>query len=227
LGRAPFAFAPPADMPAVGPLPARSKGHVTFGSFSRLVRVNDDVIAAWSAILSRTPGSRLMLNALPFVDEAVRDGFALRFARHGIDRERLVLVYTAPQPATWSAYGQVDVALDPFPHNGGVTTFEALWMGVPMVSLRARAPLGRYGDCLLSALGLDDFCVDTVEAYIARAVSAAQDLAGLSATRVALRPRMAASELCDGKGLAAALETAFLAMREAVSGRAGFSSGSV
>ncbi|MBC8791692.1 MAG: hypothetical protein C6Y20_08780 [Tagaea sp. CACIAM 22H2] len=224
LDRAPFAFDSPSDMPAVSPLPAQAKGHVTFGSFSRLVRINDAVIAAWAAILAQVPGSRLMLNALPFVDGTVRADYAARFARHGIAADRLDLVYTSPQPATWAAYGQIDVALDPFPHNGGVTSFEALWMGVPMVSLRARPPLGRYGECLLSALQLDDFRVDTVDAYIARAADAARDLPMLAALRGALRPRMAASELCDGKGLAAALDAAYLAMFNA---RAASSSGSV
>lgn len=222
LGRAAFAFDPPPEMPAVSPLPAQAKGYVTFGSFSRLVRINDAVIAAWAAILAQVPGSRLMLNALPFVDRAVRDDYAKRFALHGIAGDRLDLVYTSPQPATWAAYGQIDIALDPFPHNGGVTTFEALWMGVPMVSLRARPPLGRYGECLLSALQLDEWVADNADAYIARAVEAARDLPKLAALRNGLRPRMAASELCDGKGLAAALDAAYLAM---FSARAESSSG--
>jgi len=224
LDRAPFAFDPPPEMPAVSHLPAQAKGHVTFGSFSRLVRINDAVIAAWAAILAQVPGARLMLNALPFVDRTVREDYAARFVRHGIAADRLDLVYTAPQPTTWAAYGQIDIALDPFPHNGGVTTFEALWMGVPIISLRARAPLGRYGDCLLSALGLEDSCVDTVDAYIARAIEIARDLSKLAALRSGLRPRMATSELCDGKGLAAALDAAYAAM---VNARAESSSGSV
>ncbi len=224
LERAPFAFDPPTEMPAVSPSPAQAKGHVTFGSFSRLVRINEAVVAAWAAILAQVPGSRLMLNALPFVDRVVREDYAARFARQGIAAERLDLVYTSPQPATWAAYGRIDIALDPFPHNGGVTTFEALWMGAPIVSLRARAPLGRYGDCLLSALRLNEFCVDTVEAYIDRAVDAARDVPRLSALRAELRPTLAASELCDGRGLAAALDDAYLAMFNA---RAASSSGSV
>jgi predicted O-linked N-acetylglucosamine transferase (SPINDLY family) len=144
-----------------------------------------------------------------------------RFDRHGIERERLDLVYTMPQPATWAAYGGIDVALDPFPHNGGVTSFEALWMGVPVVSLRARPPLGRYGDCLLGALGMDDWCAGGIEAYVARAVAAVADPESLARTRAGLRARMAGSELCDGAGLARALEDAYAGMLSA-----GFSSGS-
>ncbi|MCZ8123880.1 MAG: tetratricopeptide repeat protein [Magnetospirillum sp.] len=226
LDRAPFAFAPPAEMPAVTPPPSRDRGHTTFGSFSRLVRINDDVVAAWARILLGVPGSRLTLNALPFVDALVRGRMEGRFERFGVGRERLDLVYTSPQPATWAAYGGIDVALDPFPHNGGVTTFEALWMGVPVVSLRARAPLGRFGACLLDALDMSAWCSDDVDGYVACAIAAAREPAHTAATRAGLRARMAGSVLCDGVGLARALEKAYAGMREAAFS-AGTSSDSV
>ncbi|MCA3264187.1 MAG: hypothetical protein ING44_19755 [Telmatospirillum sp.] len=216
LPRACFAYDPPADMPDPGPLPALKAGHVTFASFSRLVRLNDDVIAVWARILDAVPKSRLFLNALAFVDAGAVARMQARFAAHGIAPERLDLRYTRPQPKTWDAYRSVDVALDPFAHNGGVTSFEAFWMGAPLVSLRARAPLGRYGDCLLSALDLADWCSDTTDAYIARAVAAANDLDTLAALRNGMRTRMRSSALCDGPGLAAAMDAAFWAMREAV-----------
>lgn len=221
LSRASFAFAPPPGMPDVAPPPMATLGHATFGSFSRLVRINDGVLAAWARILLETPGARLVLNALPLRDAVARGRVEARFDRLGIGRERLELVCTQPQPLTWAAYGGIDVALDPFPHNGGVTTFEALWMGVPVVSLRARPPLGRYGDCLLGALGMKDWCVDDADAYVARAVASVADPAALAATRAGLRPRMANSELCDGAGLARALEDAYAGMLSA-----GSSSGS-
>ncbi len=216
LPRACFAYDPPIDMPLPGPLPALRRGYVTFASFSRLVRINDGVVAAWARILSRVPGSRLFLNALAFVDEGARARMVARFAAHGIDPERLELKYTRPQPVTWRAYRDVDIALDPFPHNGGVTTFEALWMGAPMVTKRDRPPLGRYGDCLLSAVGLDDWCADGVEAYVDRAVAAAGDLDGLVRIRSELRDRMRGGPLCDGAGLARAMEDAFVQMRERI-----------
>lgn len=216
LPRACFAYDPPAGMPDPGTLPARRRGHVTFASFSRLVRINDAVVATWSRILARVPGSRLFLNAIPFVDDGARARMAARFAAHGIDARRLDLRYTRPQPATWMAYREVDIALDPFVHNGGVTSFEALWMGAPLVSKRDRAPLGRYGDCLLGALAMDDWCCDTTDAYVERAVAAAGDLDALANVRAGLRTRMRESELCDGKGLARAIEAAFIEMRERV-----------
>ena len=215
LPRACFAYDPPTDMPDPGPLPALAAGYVTFASFSRLVRLNDDVIAAWARILGAVPKSRLFLNALAFVDAGAVARMQARFAKYGIAPERLELRYTRPQPKTWDAYRTVDIALDPFAHNGGVTSFEALWMGAPLVSLRARPPLGRYGDCLLSALNLADWCTDTLDAYVARAIAAAHDLDRLAALREGMRIRMRASVLCDGPGLAAAMDAAFREMREA------------
>ena len=216
LPRTCFAYDPPADMPDPGPLPAKMTGYVTFASFSRLVRLNDGVVAAWAAILNAVPKSRLFLNALAFVDAGAVARMQARFAAHGIAGERLELRYTRPQPKTWGAYRTVDIALDPFAHNGGVTSFEALWMGAPLVTLRDRPPLGRYGDCLTHALGLGDWCTDTVEAYIARAVAAASDLDALADMRAGLRTRMRASALCDGRTLAAAMDAAFLEMRAAI-----------
>jgi len=212
LPRACFAYDPPVGMPEPGPLPALKAGYVTFASFSRLVRLNDGVVAAWAAILNAVPRSRLFLNALAFVDAGAVQRMQNRFAVHGIAAERLELRYTRPQPATWEAYRSVDIALDPFAHNGGVTSFEALWMGAPIVTLRARPPLGRYGDCLTHALGLGDWCIDTVDAYVARAVAAAGDLNALSDMRAGLRARMRVSPLCDGRSLAAVMDAAFLAM---------------
>jgi predicted O-linked N-acetylglucosamine transferase (SPINDLY family) len=213
LPRACFAYDPPAEMPEPGPLPVRKAGRITFASFSRLARINDRLVATWAKILAQVPASRLFLNALPFVDQGARARMAARFGAHGISADRLDLRYTRPQPSTWAAYREVDIALDPYVHNGGVTSFEALWMGAPLVSKRDRAPLGRYGDCLLGALGMDDWCTDTDEAYVARAVRAAKDLDALEEARAGMRARMKASELCDGPGLARAVEAAFLEMR--------------
>lgn len=217
LPRTCFAFDPPIEMPLPGPLPALRRGFVTFGSFSRLVRINDGVVTAWAKILERAPRSRLFLNALPFVDEAARARIEARFVAHGISADRLELRYTRPQPATWLAYRDVDIALDPFAHNGGVTSFEALWMGAPIVSKRDRPPLGRYGDCLLGALSMGDWCVDRVDEYVDRAVAAAEDIEGLARLRAGLRETMRASALCDGAGLARAMEAAYFEMRERVS----------
>ncbi|WP_407049590.1 tetratricopeptide repeat protein [Methyloraptor flagellatus] len=212
LDRIPLVYEPPATMPEVGPLPALANGHVTFGCFSRPVRINERVIAVWSRILNAVPGSRLVLNAMPFSEEENAEKFALRFAAHGIARHRLDLVYTYPQMKTWGAYGGIDIALDPFPHNAGTTTIEALWLGVPVLSLADRPPVGRFGAMILGAVGLSDWVAADEDAYVARAVAAAADLDGLAALRAGLRDRFRASPLMDGRGLAAAMEQAYRAL---------------
>ncbi len=206
LDRIPLVYAPPPLAPALSPPPALKKGYVTFGYFGRPIRLNEGVIAAWAEILNAVPGSRLMLNNAPFADPATGGLFAERFGRHGIARERLDLVFTTPQSRTWAAYGDVDMALDPFPHNAGTTTIEALWMGAPVLSLVGRASVGRFGAMILGALDLDDWVAPDVEAYVAKAVAAARDLEGLANLRASLRDRFAASPLSDAPGLARAME---------------------
>lgn len=215
LPRIPLAYAPPAEMPDVSPLPALANGFVTFGYFGRTVRLNDAVLAAWVRILQSVPDSRLMLNSAPFGEAAGRDQMAARFAALGIESSRLQLVYTSPQTRTWAAYGEIDIALDPFPHNAGTTTIEALWQGVPVVSLAGRPTVGRFGAAILHAVGLDDWVTGNVDAYVARAVAAAADRDGLARLRAALRPRFAASPLHDATGLARDVESAYRSLWDA------------
>ncbi len=208
LSRVPLAYRPPDGMPPVAPSPAAGNGHVTFGYFGRPERLNDSVIAAWSHIMHALADARLVLNNRSFGEAAFRDLFATRFARHGVERARLELIATAPQPRTWEAYGTIDIALDPFPHNAGTTTIEALWQGVPVLTLAGRPTVGRFGASILHAAGLDDWVTDDVHTYIARAVAAASDMAALSQLRATLRPRLAASPLLDAAGLAREVEHA-------------------
>src|SRR5207344_1670522 len=117
-----------------------------------------------------------------------RDLYAERFASRGVARAQLDMTFTAPQPRTWAAYGSIDIALDPFPHNAGTTTIEALWQGVPVITLAARPSVGRIGASILHAVGLDDWAAGDVDTYIGRAVAAAVDLPALARLRSALRP---------------------------------------
>ncbi len=209
LPRIPLAYRPPEAMPPVTPLPARAAGHVTFGYFGRIVRLNSDVVTAWARILLAVPGSRLVLNSAPYAEQAGRDDWAARFAAHGIGLERLDLICTSPQPRTWEAYGTIDIALDPFPHNAGTTTIEALWQGVPVLTLAGRPTVGRFGAAILHAAQLDDWVAGDIDAYVTRAVAAAADLDALARLRADLRPRMQASPLLDAAGLARAIEHAY------------------
>ena len=215
LDRIPFSYRPAAEMPAVGELPASGTGAVTFGCFSRAIRVNHRVVRLWSEILKAVPGSRLLLNTFVFTDPWVRDQFRSRFAAHGVNGDRIELVATRPISATWDAYNRVDITLDPFPHNAGTTLFESLWMGVPVVSLRGTISLGRFGDTILSAVGLDAWVADSEERYLAIAVERAKDLAALAGVRRGLRERMRASPICDEAGYARALEDAYRGMARA------------
>lgn len=202
LPRTAFVYAPQDPMPDVAPLPMLANGHPTFGSFTRTVRYNERCMRLWAKLLAAIPNARLLLNALVFGEAATAALFRRRFAEWGGDVSRLDLIATSPQPATWEAYGRLDVALDAFPHNSGATTFEALWMGVPTISKRDRAPLGRFGDSILGACGLGDWVVDDEDAYIARARAAVADPHALAALRAGLRNRLKASALGDEAGYA-------------------------
>lgn len=218
LPRTAFCYRPPEQTPEPSPLPALTNGYVTFGTLSRTVRLNPRVIALWARILQAVPDSRLVIDQRVMSDPATREVFAARFAAHGIAAERLTLACTAPH---WNAYHGIDIALDPFPHNAGTTTLEALWMGVPVISLRDRPPLGRLGATLLHALGLDDWLARSENEYLAIAERAAGDLKALEGLRATLRARINASPLRDEQGFVAAVEKAFREMWRRWCGQAG------
>jgi protein O-GlcNAc transferase len=209
LGRPFVAYEPPRTMPAVGTLPALARGHVTFGYFGRPIRLNERVVRAWSEILHGCPGSRLRLDNKPFGAPSTQEDVRRRFLAHGIAADRLDLRDTPNHAAVLAGYNEIDVALDPFPHNAGTTSLEALWMGAPVLTLKDRPPVGRLGASLLGALGLDDWIVETDAAYIAKAKAAARDLDRLAAVRAGLRTRCEASALRDIAGLTRAMEQVY------------------
>lgn len=207
--RIPFVFRSDQPFPPVVATPARQAGHITFGCYSRTIRLNDQVVALWARLMRAVPGSRLMLNQNGFQEPAFCAMFAARFAQHGIARDRLDLIYSTPQPAAWADYGRVDIALDPVPHNGGTTTLEALTMGVPVLSLKDRPSVGRYGAAILGALGLDDWVAEDADDFIARGVRHAGDLDALDRVRAGMRARIESSPLADAPGLARRIEAAY------------------
>jgi len=202
-------LAEPRPTPDVSPLPALLNGYVSFGCLSRIIRLNEGVIDVWAKILNALPTSRLILDQLNFEEAATVTNFLALFAKHGISADRLVLRNSKP---FWNSYHDIDIALDPFPHNAGTTTYDALWMGVPVVSMRDRPPLGRFGDAILTPAGLADWVTDTREDYIARAVAAARDLDALQGLRTGMRARLRSSPLMDVAGFTRALEAAYRAM---------------
>ena len=148
-------FSPPADCPPLAPLPARSAGHVTFGSFNNLGKVGDEAIALWSAVLAAVPDTRFIVKSQALTDPGTRSDLGARFEARGIDPARLAMHGRIPgQAAHLELYNQVDIALDTFPYNGATTSCEALWMGVPVVSRAGATHAARVRLSLLSNLDL-------------------------------------------------------------------------
>lgn len=206
LGRTPFCWRPPANLPDVTPPPSLTKGYVTFGYLGPTVHLNGRTVRAWAAILKRMPSSRLLLGAKAFEEHAYRDLVASRFATEGIASDRLDLVGAWPETTRWAAYADIDIALDPFPHNALLPSLEALWMGVPVVNLAERPSVGRAVTSVLAATKLADWVALTPAGYVNLAIASARDVARLSTLRTGLRGHMAASQLSDPEGLARAVE---------------------
>ena len=205
-------YEPPDYAPAVGPLPALSRSHVTFSCFNNLSKVNDGTIELWSRILRRIDGSRLVLKSKQFNDDAMQSRYRAMFEAHGIAPERLDLFGHSPHAELLAMYNGIDVALDPFPYSGGLTTCEALWMGVPVVTMPGPTFAGRHSATHLCNVGLDDWVVNSPESYVAQVERWCGDLEGLAGLRAGLRQRMIESPLCDAPRFARNLEDAYRKM---------------
>ena len=174
--------------------PCLKTGTVTFGSFNNPAKLSAATLEVWAKLLSRLPQARLLLKGEPFADAPTRALFLARLGERGVAAERVELVAWLPIAATHLAlYHRVDIALDPFPYNGTTTTCEALWMGIPVVTLRGDRHAGRVGASLLTQIGLTDLIANSVEEYLEIAVALARNPERLSDLRRVLRPRMAAS----------------------------------
>ena len=149
-------FEPPDEAPEVGPLPALERGHVTFGSFNNVSKLSGEVIGLWAQIIQRVPGSRLVLLSPALNGRSARKRVGDAFLAAGGKAEQLELRGTMLRPQLLAAYNTIDVALDPFPYSGGVTTCEALWMGVPVVTCPGETFASRHSLCHLSNVGLTE-----------------------------------------------------------------------
>jgi predicted O-linked N-acetylglucosamine transferase (SPINDLY family) len=198
-------YEPPAAAPEVGPLPARDSGHVTFGCFNNAAKITGEVIATWAEILGRVPGSRLVLVAPALGGAPTRERIAATLAAAGGDPARLELRGPLPWLELVTAYQAIDLALDTFPYSGGVTTCEALWMGVPVVTFPGTTFASRHSFSHLSNVGLTASIACDRSDYVDRAVRLAGDLDRLQELRAGLRRQMARSPLCDAPRFAAHL----------------------
>ncbi len=207
-------YDPPDHAPDVAPLPAAAAGHVTFGCFNNLAKINDDVVDLWCRVMRRVEGSRLVLKTKGLDDPPVAERYLGLFAARGIDSARIDLHGFGPHADLLAAYNTVDIALDPFPYSGGLTTCEALWMGVPVLTLPGPTFAGRHSASHLTNVGLADWIVGSADAYVDKAAAWAQNLDGLAALRATLREQTRRSPLCDGPRYARNLETALRRMVE-------------
>ena len=208
-------YSPPPYAPDVGPLPAQKNGFVTFGCFNNLAKVTPRVIESWAEILRRLPTARLILKTHQWSDRPTADSFLADFAAIGIAGDRIELRGSSGHRAFMGQYGDVDIVLDPFPYTGGLTTCEALWMGVPTITLAGEIFASRHSTSHLSNAGLADWVTESVDEYIEMAVARASDPAALAKLRSTLRDKVRRSPLCDaprfGRNLGVALREAWRA----------------
>jgi len=200
-------YEPPENAPDVASLPLIKNGHVTFGSFNMLPKMTDTVIAVWSEILKQNPGARLILKNHYFRDIDTARRVLRNFKRNGIVGERIDLLCSDVDLTTHlGQYGQIDIALDTFPYNGTTTTCEALWMGVPVVTMRGDRHSGRVGASILHAVGYDDCVADSIDGYVATSIKLSSCMAELEEKRSGLRGRMKRSTLNNATGFAQKME---------------------
>jgi predicted O-linked N-acetylglucosamine transferase (SPINDLY family) len=206
-------FHPLVECPVVSASPAVACGHVTFGSFNNLAKISPGVVSLWAKLLEAVPDAHLFIKNHSLTDPATCERYYGLFKARGVLPTRVALMGSTPsQQEHLALYSRVDIALDTFPYNGTTTTCEALWMGVPVVTLAGERHSGRVGVSLLNAVGHPEWIAESPEHYIALAAKLATDLPKLAALRAGLRAYMAASPLCNRKAFAAKVEAAYREM---------------
>ncbi|MDX8386225.1 MAG: tetratricopeptide repeat protein [Gallionella sp.] len=209
-------FSPPVQAVNVSPLPAQSAGHVTFGSFNNLTKMNDEVVELWSRILLSVPDSRLYLKTGQLDSEDICETTRTRFLKHGITPERLLLKGKTSSAAEHLAeYNKVDIALDPFPYPGATTSIEAMWMGVPVLTLHGNRFVSLIAKSVAHYSGLPDWVATDKDDCVTKAVSFTSDLDRLSSLRAGLREQVLASSIFDAPRFAKNIEQALLGMWQA------------
>jgi predicted O-linked N-acetylglucosamine transferase (SPINDLY family) len=205
-------FTPPDLALNVGRLPAETSGHVVFGCFNNLAKMNDAVVSLWARLLQAVPGSRLFLKTAQLNDSRVCEATRHRFAERGIAHDQLYLEGSSPRVELLGAYDRVDIALDPFPYPGGTTSVEALWMGVPVITRKGDRFLSHVGETIAHNAGLADWIAAADDDYLAKAVRLATNLAHLANLRAGLRQQVLASAVFDASCFARHFEEALWGM---------------
>jgi protein O-GlcNAc transferase len=209
-------YLPDRESPDVGPLPALTTGHITFGSFNTFLKVTPQVVELWSIILNSLPRSHFIMKSNIFSDKNTYKYAMDMFMQRGIAAERIILLSWASSiKSHLNTYNSIDIGLDTFPYNGTTTTCEAMWMGVPVITLADTGYAAKTGVSLLSNVGLTELIAETPDKYISTAVNLAKDLKRLQLLREHLRDIMKCSPLCDSKKFTVNLEMCYQKMWEA------------
>ncbi len=209
----------PQPFPSINALPALSNQAITFGSCNRLAKISEQAYATWAQVLQAVPGSRMLLKTGELDDPGARAGVLERFTRSGIAAERIILLGSTSWDEHVATFNQIDIALDPFPHCGGVTALEGLMMGVPMVTLQWHTLVGRLSASMLHTLELTDWIAQTPEQYIEIAVQKSRNLQALSQLRQELRDKFSASVIGDTQAYARAVEQEYRTLWQEWCGR--------
>ena len=199
----------PAYAPQISPLPSLQGGPFTFGCVNRMEKMSERILRVWARILGEVSESRLLVKDEKLDDPTIREGLYERLGRNGLGRDRLLLLGKSPHPEHLKVYHRVDLALDPFPYGGGTSTLEALWMGVPVVTLAGSTVPSRLSASILTALEMPDWIAHDDGEYVQKAVDAARDLPRLAETRARLRQRMSKSILGDVERYARSVEAVY------------------
>lgn len=201
-------FSPPDPAPAVAASPSAETGHLTFGCFQHLSKISDTTLSLWGRIFGQLATARLHIQSpqLGASQPATTATFMQRLRNAGIPDARVSIHGIVPRESYLASYAAVDVLLDTYPYPGGTTTCEALWMGVPTLTLAGTTMIERQGASLMAAAGLPEWIAEDADAYVRKAVALADDLPALAALRTGLRERVRVSPLCDALRFARAFE---------------------
>jgi predicted O-linked N-acetylglucosamine transferase (SPINDLY family) len=202
----------PTDGPPVAPAPFQKHGYITFGCFNKPHKISRDVAKLWSAILHLVPESRMLLKWHAMETEVMQQRLRQWFLEDGIPPERLVFAGATPPTEYLFAFADIDIALDPFPYNGGSTTLDTLWMGVPVVTLAGRMPIQRTGASILTAVGFPDLVTNTPEQYLKVALYLAAIVPKTPSLRSDIRQAMLSSPIMDEIGIVRDVEDAYRKM---------------
>lgn len=190
-------YQPPSYKPAITALPSLSNGYITFGCFNNPAKVNDTLLAEWAILLQQLPGSRLFLKGGQYSSDEVCERVLTTLEKHGVERSRVLLEGPSQHKELLESYNRVDIALDTWPYSGGLTTCEALLMGVPVVTHTGPTFAGRHSATHLCNAGMPELVTDNWDDYRKRVLDLASDLPSLAVIRAALRTYLEQSPICD------------------------------